>query len=88
MSGLKLTRFRKVVFTDAQMMVAKNSGKFPDNPKLGKLEQHRPFIEWLFLSQHKCRVVDHLKLRYNYMVNNGVTAIAVEGDIGDALQFK
>lgn len=81
----KFTKSRKVKFTDAQMLIAKGTGKFDSPPGTPMLEQHRPFIAWLFRTQHKCFVNDHTKLRYNYLTNNGVCVIEVEGDLGSAL---
>lgn len=81
----KFTRTRKVMFTDAQMLLAKETKKFESPPGTPFLEQHRPFIEWLFKGQHKCTVNDHTKLRYKYLTNNGVCVIEVEGDLGSAL---
>lgn len=87
MGKIKLRRFRKVMFTDSQMLVAKNSGKFPDQPGLTKLQQHRPFVEWLFKTQHKCLVLDHTRLKYNYMTRNKISVIEIEGELGSAIGF-
>lgn len=49
---------RRVAFTDRQMFVAKETGKFPT---------HREFVEWLFKEQHKCAVINHTLLEFKYV---------------------
>lgn len=87
MAGIKVKRYRKVMCTDAQMLLARQNKKFKPVPGTPKLHEHRPFVEWLFRHQHKCVVSDHTKLKYNYMMRNRVCVIEIEGEIGPALQF-
>lgn len=87
MAGFKIRRKRKVMFTDDQMLLARQSGHFPDRPDLPRLQQHRPYVEWLFRGQHACAVIDHTQLKYNYVTRNKVCVIQIEGEIGSALQL-
>jgi hypothetical protein len=69
---------RKVVFTDHQMLTAKETGKFPT---------HREFVEFLF-KRHKVKVINHALLEYKYVKEKvGYTncIIQVTGVIGSSL---
>lgn len=74
-----MSRSRSVAFTDQQMFVAKATGKFPT---------HREFVAWLFLKQHKCKIEDHLQLKYEHMEKSGVYVTQVSGELGKALRVK
>jgi hypothetical protein len=76
--GLFKPRFRKIAFTDNQMVVARHHEKF-------KGKTHREFVEWLFLRQHRVRVDDHSKLKYHYKEYGGNFTIEVEGKLGEGL---
>lgn len=85
MGGVKTKPFRKVVFTDMQMLLFKE--KFYKDRKY----THRDFVERLFKSQHKMAVINHDMLTYQYVrqKNNKSevvhTIVIVEGQLGRAL---
>jgi hypothetical protein len=78
-------KFRRIFFTDIQMMAAHQSGKF-DITREGM--GHRQFVAWLFLKQHNCIVESFTKLKYTYLVRNKTAITQVEGVIGHALVEK
>lgn len=82
MSRLKTARpFREVMFTHEQMFIARGTRHF---------ESHRHFIAWLFEKQHRVRVIDFDKLRYDYnlkTIENGksVSVTKVTGYFGESI---
>jgi hypothetical protein len=73
-------KYRKVVFTDEQMLLARGSDVFQ-----GKT--HRDFIDWLFRRQHKCTVTNHEFLVKRHILQGKACVIIVEGKIGQGLEF-
>lgn len=67
--------FRKVAFTSKQFAQARLS------PKFAFEDTHRPFVEWLFESQHKMKVLDHKLLIYDY----GPKVVSITGQVGLSL---
>jgi hypothetical protein len=70
---------RKVIFTDQQMLQARNSGRFKD---------HRAFVRWLFRGQHKMVVTDYDKLVFQYINDTAGNRIEVTGLVGQNLEPK
>lgn len=72
---------RMVVFTDHQMLVAKETGKF---------QTHREFVEFLF-KRHNVVVINHDLLEYKYQkeqVGPCNCIIKVTGVLGLAIGWK
>lgn len=80
MSRVKIKpKFRTVVFTEFQMIKARDSKKFPT---------HREFVEWLFMTQHKCRVENHSLLQYDYILVGKRNIVKVRGQLGLSIVQK
>lgn len=71
-------KYRKVVFTDMQMLQAQQSQKFQ-----GKT--HRDFVAWLFEHQHKMTVLNFEFLSYRYFDIGATKACEVTGQVGLAI---
>lgn len=69
-----MEKIKKIAFTSGQMFTAKESGKF---------ETPRQYVEWCFMKKHRCKVIDHTKLIYDYRNPKQIT---VHGAVGHAIE--
>lgn len=91
-------KFRRIMISDDQLIIARNSGKFNDDVgakgKIIKPGYHK-FIDYLFWRQHRCRVDDFKKLRFVRHLDKSAKdeqgkpiprlITIIEGDIGHAV---